>query len=65
VFARPVFKKRFKAEIDIKLKRWVEMLAEFDTSAYAWAFPPCARHIYSEDGYFCPGEAVLVKEVHK
>jgi hypothetical protein len=65
VFARPVFKKRFKAQIDGNLGRWVEMLAGFETNAYAWAFPSCARYLYSEDGYYCPGEALLIREVRR
>lgn len=63
LFARPFFKKSCKSQIDEKLNQWVEILQGLDTNAYAWVFPPCARHIWSSDEDFCPGEAVLIKEV--
>ena len=63
LFARPMFKKNIESKIDEKLDQWVQMLADINTDAYAWVFPECARHKWSSDGYFCPGEAVLIKEV--
>lgn len=65
VFAKPIFKKQVKTEIDAKLNQWVEMLNDLDINAYAWVFPSCARFTWSSNGYFCPGEAVLIKEVWK
>jgi hypothetical protein len=65
LFARPFFKKSCESQIDEKLNKWVEMLQGLDTNAYAWVFPPCARNTWSSDDDFCPGEAVLIKEVRR
>jgi hypothetical protein len=63
LFARPCFRKRAEADIERLLQIWVENLADLDLTSYAWVFPRCARHTYGKDGWCCPGEAVLLREV--
>ena len=63
VFARPYFQKGTNVEeIDARLETWIADLAELDTTSYAWAFPRCARRMKTEWSY-CPGEAILIREV--
>jgi hypothetical protein len=64
-FAMPYFRKGAKPQIDKKILAWVDALEDLDTSAYAWVFPKSSRYIHDSDGYFCPGVAVLIKEVKR
>jgi hypothetical protein len=65
VFAMPYFREACKSEITGRLSLWVEKLHDLDTSAYAWVFPGCARYIRGYDNSYCPGVAVLIKEVKR
>jgi hypothetical protein len=63
LFARPYFQKGVSAEeINMRLQTWIANLADLDTTSYAWAFPRCARHMRTKWSY-CPGEAILIKQV--
>ena len=64
-FVMPYIGRKYREQIDDKLDSWVEVLGELDTSAYAWVFPQRARYIHDSDGDFCPGVAVLIKEVRR
>jgi hypothetical protein len=64
-FAMPYFRKATKSQIDQKILAWVEALEDLETSAYAWVFPQSSRYIHDSDGNFCPGVAVLIKEVRR
>ena len=64
-FAMPYFRKGSVSRINEKLEAWVQTLSELDTSAYAWVFPQSTRYLFDSDEFFCPGVAMLIKEVRR
>jgi hypothetical protein len=64
IFAMPCFKLGSKSQLDDRVQQWTDGLAGLEASAYAWVFPGCTRTLWwSEDEYFCPGAAVIIREV--
>jgi hypothetical protein len=61
----PYFKKGLKTQVNERLDAWVKSLSDLDTSAYAWAFPENTRYFHDSGDDFCPGVAVLIKEVKR
>ena len=63
VFAMPCFRRNYKSQVDDRIHRWTEVLAGLEASAYAWVFPGCTRTLWSSDKFFCPGAAVVIREI--
>jgi len=63
VFAMPYIRKPYMEDVDDRIYRWIDLLADLDATAYAWVFPACARTLRSSDKDYCPGAAVIIREI--
>jgi hypothetical protein len=62
LFALPYFRKR--ESINQRVPMWIKEVKNLDYDALAWVFPSCARYL-SDGKYYCPGAALLIKEVKR
>lgn len=64
LIAMPYLKKTVKGCITNRLGMWINAVRNMDYDAMAWVFPSNAR--YLNDGkYYCPGAAMMIKEVKR
>jgi len=65
-FAVPYLAPRDEKHIEHQVKVWLQAVQGLDCSSIAWVFPEKAkRRIETENGYFYPGVAVMIKEVFR
>lgn len=63
VFAMPYFREDYIEQLDDRIHRWIDHLADLDATAYAWVFPACTRTLRGRDKTYCPGAAVVIREI--
>jgi len=64
LFAMPYFQKHMKDSVSKRVQMWIKAIRGLDYDALAWVFPPDTRHL-SDDKYYYPGIALVIKEVKR
>jgi hypothetical protein len=64
LFAMPYFRKHVKDSITERVHLWVKAIRGLDYDALAWVFPSDTRYL-SDGEYYCPGVALVIKEVKR
>lgn len=65
-FAVPYLPPRDAKYIEHQLNDWLKAILNIDRSSIAWIFPKSARRsITTENGYFYPGIALIIREVFR
>jgi hypothetical protein len=64
LFAMPYFRKHVKDSITERVHLWVKAIRGLDYDALAWVFPSDTRYLFDGE-YYCPGTALVIKEVKR
>ena len=65
-FAVPYLPPRDEKHVEHQLNDWLKAIQNIDRSSIAWIFPQSARRsIVTENGYFYPGVALIIREVFR
>lgn len=63
VFVVPLISTRLKNNLDRAIRNWIEKLREYQSDAVAWVFPSLTRHVKTGRKYYCPGVAVVIRQI--
>jgi hypothetical protein len=59
----PYIEKQYIEDVDDRIYRWTDLLETVNATAWAWVFPACTRRLRASGNDYCPGTAVLIREI--